>query len=80
VLRPGEIYGHPQAGVNGMVVAVEHPTLGTLRLVGSPVQLSETPASVRTAPPGIGEHSEEIRAELGVDDGGPRAGSAGAAR
>jgi formyl-CoA transferase len=83
VLGPGEIYGHPQARVNGMVAAVEHPALGTLRLVGPPVKLSETPASVRTAPPGIGEHSEEIRAELGGnagDAGVPRAGSAGAAR
>lgn len=36
-----------------------------LRLLGVPVKLSETPGRVRSAPPGLGEHTDEVLAELG---------------
>ena len=39
--------------------------LGVLRQVGIPFHLAETPASIRTAPPLLGEHTREILAELG---------------
>jgi crotonobetainyl-CoA:carnitine CoA-transferase CaiB-like acyl-CoA transferase len=48
-----------------MAVEVEHPTLGTTTQVGLPFELSATPASIRTAPPLLGEHSEEILAAAG---------------
>jgi formyl-CoA transferase len=60
VLPPGAAYGHPQAAANGAVRTVRHPTLGPLRLVGPPVRLWETPGAVRTAPPLLGEHTEEV--------------------
>lgn len=44
---------------------VEHPTEGTIRYVPTPVQFSETPASVRRHAPDVGEHSAEVLAELG---------------
>ena len=65
VLPPGAIYAHPQAAANEMVATVQHPTLGPLRVVASPVKLSATPATVRTPPPGIGEHTRAILAEAG---------------
>jgi alpha-methylacyl-CoA racemase len=37
----------------------------TLRTLASPVRLSETPASVRRAPPGLGEHTDEVLSEAG---------------
>jgi crotonobetainyl-CoA:carnitine CoA-transferase CaiB-like acyl-CoA transferase len=43
---------------------VEHPVLGKLRQVGPPFELHLTPASVRTAPPLLGEHTDAILAEL----------------
>ena len=48
-----------------MAVEVEHPALGRTTQVGLPFELSATPASIRTAPPLLGEHSDEILAEAG---------------
>ncbi len=48
-----------------MTVDVEHPVLGTIRQAGLPFQLSATPASIRTAPPLLGEHTATVLAELG---------------
>jgi crotonobetainyl-CoA:carnitine CoA-transferase CaiB-like acyl-CoA transferase len=56
-----------QAQAREMTVAVEHPLLGSLRQVGVPFKLAATPATIRSAPPLLGEHSEEILAELGYD-------------
>ncbi|MEI7745466.1 MAG: CoA transferase [Chloroflexota bacterium] len=58
-------FAMPQAQALGMTVDVEHPALGVLRQAGIPFTLSATPATIRTAPPLLGEHSGEILAELG---------------
>jgi crotonobetainyl-CoA:carnitine CoA-transferase CaiB-like acyl-CoA transferase len=59
-------FASPQVAARGLLVDVEHPVLGTLRQVGPPFALSATPATARTPPPLLGEHSEEILAELGL--------------
>ncbi len=58
-------FGSPQAVARGMTVDVDHPVLGAIRQVGLPFNLSATPASIRSAPPLLGEHAAQILAELG---------------
>jgi crotonobetainyl-CoA:carnitine CoA-transferase CaiB-like acyl-CoA transferase len=58
----------PQTQARQMVETVAHPTVGALRMLGIPFKFSGTPAAVRLAPPLLGQHTEEILQELGLDD------------
>jgi crotonobetainyl-CoA:carnitine CoA-transferase CaiB-like acyl-CoA transferase len=55
----------PQIAANNMVVSMDHPQAGRLKLLGTPVRLHGSPPSLRQAPPDLGEHSIEIATELG---------------
>jgi crotonobetainyl-CoA:carnitine CoA-transferase CaiB-like acyl-CoA transferase len=55
----------PQVAARDMVLTTEHPTAGTVRMAGSPVRLSHHSATVRRPPPLLGEHTDEVLAEIG---------------
>lgn len=60
-----EMFDDPQVRHLGIAQPVKHPALGDIRVVGEPVSLSRTPASVATPTPDAGDHNSEILAELG---------------
>lgn len=43
-----------------MITSVQHSKAGEIKMPNNPVQLSDTPGSIRTPPPMLGEHSEDI--------------------
>lgn len=55
----------PQLVHRGMIVEIEHPTLGSLRQVACPVKLREHPAAIRSAAPRLGESTREVLGKLG---------------
>jgi crotonobetainyl-CoA:carnitine CoA-transferase CaiB-like acyl-CoA transferase len=65
----GEVLGDPHLAFREMVTTVEHASLRAVRVLGVPVKLSATPGSVRSAPPALGQHTEQIlRGGLGFSD------------
>jgi crotonobetainyl-CoA:carnitine CoA-transferase CaiB-like acyl-CoA transferase len=55
-----ELFADAQISARSMTVDVPHPRVGALRVLGTPLKLSETPPSVRTPPPLLGEHTDAI--------------------
>jgi formyl-CoA transferase/CoA:oxalate CoA-transferase len=65
-----EVFADPQTAAREMLVEVAHATLGPVKVTGVPVKLSDTPGSVRTAPPTLGQHTAVVLGELGYDQAG----------
>ncbi|CAN5768513.1 CoA transferase [soil metagenome] len=61
-----ETLGNEHTEARGMVMEIDHPIEGRVRNIGFPVKLSATPQQVRRHPPLLGEHRDEILAELGL--------------
>jgi len=57
-----QVFAAPQVLHRNMLVDVEHPTAGKIKLAGIPVKLSATPASVRLPPPLLGQHNGDVLA------------------
>ena len=62
-------FASPQVAARGLLTEVDHPVLGPLRQVGPPFELHATPATVRSAPPLLGEQTDEVLGELGYTAG-----------
>ncbi len=62
-----QVFAEPQTLARNMLVELPHPTAGSVRLAGTPLKLSRTPAAVRRPPPLLGQHTEELLAsDLGL--------------
>ena len=59
-----EIADEPSLRATGTVVEVDHPTRGKYLTVGNPIKLSDSPSDVKRSPL-LGDHNEEVLAELG---------------
>jgi crotonobetainyl-CoA:carnitine CoA-transferase CaiB-like acyl-CoA transferase len=61
----GQLLSHPQVHHREMIQEVEHPTIGMLKMLGIPLKLSDTPGSVRKAPPLLSENTDDVLTALG---------------
>jgi formyl-CoA transferase/CoA:oxalate CoA-transferase len=50
----------PQIAARAMVETLNHPSIGALKTLGLPVKLSDTPGTIQTAPPRLGEHTHKV--------------------
>src|SRR5262249_47500620 len=66
ILSMKELAEEPSLRKTGTVVEVDHPTRGKYLTVGNPIKLSASPTEVKRSPL-LGEHTEEVLAELGYD-------------
>jgi crotonobetainyl-CoA:carnitine CoA-transferase CaiB-like acyl-CoA transferase len=60
-----DILEDPQALENGYIVDMDLPLIGTKRVVGNLIAMSETPGSVKGPPAEQGQHTEEVLTDLG---------------
>ena len=63
-----QVFSDPQVVARGMVRKTDHPVLGRLRTLGSPIKLSQTPTDPSRRAPLLGEHSVEVLAEFGFSE------------
>ncbi|MBQ13275.1 MAG: formyl-CoA transferase [Gammaproteobacteria bacterium] len=69
VLSPQEVLDDPHIAAKGLFQSIEYPGLDSpAPLMSTPVELSETPGEIRHRPPTLGEHTDQIMAELGYSE------------
>ena len=65
---PHEIFDDAQARANGYIEDLEHPVHGSYQTVSSPLKMDATPLRHQGPSPGMGQHTDEVLAELGFDE------------
>jgi len=63
-----DLVNDPQVRHNQMIVEIDHPTEGKLKVLGIPIRFSESPGPIRYYPPLVGEHTDEILKEAGYTE------------
>jgi len=60
-----QVFADPQVLAREMVAETDHPTLGHMRTLGSPIKMSATPPDVSRRAPQLGEHTDDVLTEAG---------------
>jgi len=68
ILSRAELLTHPQLLANGLVVEGTHPHAGPMRQARHAARFDATPAALRLPAPLLGEHTEDVLRELGIDE------------
>ncbi|HYL23697.1 MAG TPA: CoA transferase [Burkholderiales bacterium] len=68
IYKMDEVFADPQVKHLGVAAEVSHPRLGRFRILNQAAKLSRTPATLKTATPEIGQHTQEILRELEYSD------------
>ena len=64
-----EVFADPQVRAREMLVNLPHPQRAAMPMLANPIRLSETPVQYRRRPPALGQHTDEVLAELpGYDE------------
>jgi crotonobetainyl-CoA:carnitine CoA-transferase CaiB-like acyl-CoA transferase len=63
VREVSEVLADRQLEARSMIETVDHVSAGAIRVLGVPIKLSDTPGGVRSAPPALGQHTEQILRE-----------------
>ena len=61
--RLDQVFADPQVQARQMKISLPHPAFGAVPLVANPIRLSASPVQYRIAPPGLGEHTDEVLAD-----------------
>lgn len=70
IMEYPELLAHPQVAALEVVAEIDHPTAGRLKTVRPVARLSDTPNSIRLAPPTLGQHTDEVLRAAGLAQGG----------
>jgi crotonobetainyl-CoA:carnitine CoA-transferase CaiB-like acyl-CoA transferase len=62
---PPDVFHDEQVLANGYVMEIDHPALGPYRTFAPPIRMDATPTRVRSAPPLLDQHTDEVLRELG---------------
>lgn len=62
-----QVFADEHTHARHMVEEIDHPVAGRVRTLGFPLKMSDTPPRVRLAPPLLGQHSAEVKRELGLE-------------
>lgn len=62
-----QVFDHPQVKAREIWKTIEHPVAGSAPTTANPIRYSGTPIQYRMAPPLLGQHTDEVLAELGLE-------------